>query len=66
MSDKGNRSILEFFLPRLKLSYRTAHVEVEDREDWEMVKRTVDFLFKSQQKKESVDKKEIDEKHATT
>ena len=66
MSDKTNRSILEFFLPRLKLSYRTAHVEVEDREDWEMVKRTVDFLFKSQQQKESVDKKEIDEKHATT
>jgi len=63
MSDKTNRSILEFFLPRLKLSYRTAHVEVEDREDWEMVKRTVDFLFKSQQQKESVDKKETDEKH---
>ena len=66
MSDKTNRSILEFFLPRLKLSYRTAHVEVEDREDWEMVKRTVDFVFKSQQQKESVDKKELDEKHATT
>jgi len=63
MSDKTNRSILEFFLPRLKLNYRTAHVEVEDREDWEMVKRTVDFLFKSQQQKESIDKKEIDEKH---
>lgn len=56
MSDKSNRSIMEFFLPRLKLTYRTAHVEVEDREDWEMVKRTVDFLFKSQQQKQSTDK----------
>jgi hypothetical protein len=27
------------------------------------VKRTVDFLFKSQEKKESVEKKESDKKH---
>jgi len=63
MSEKTNRSIMEFFLPRLKLTYRTAHIEVEDREDWEMVKRTVDFLFKSQEKKESIEKKESEKKH---
>jgi len=62
MSGKTDRSIMEFFLPRLKLTYRTAHVEVEDRDDWELVKRTVDFIFKSQPKKESIEKKELDEK----
>lgn len=52
MSEKTNRSIMEFFLPRLKLTYRTAHVEVEDRDDWELVKRTIDHLFRSVQEKE--------------
>jgi hypothetical protein len=56
-SSHDKKTILDFFLPRLKLTYRTAHVEVEDREDWEIVKRTVDFLFKSQKDKESSDKK---------
>ena len=63
MSSHDKKTILDFFLPRLKLTYRTAHVEVEDREDWEMVKRTVDFLFKSQEKKESIEKKESEKKH---
>ena len=63
MSSHDKKTILDFFLPRLKLTYRTAHVEVEDREDWEMVKRTVDFLFKSQQQKEVREKKESEKKH---
>lgn len=61
-SSHDKKTILDFFLPRLKLTYRTAHVEVEDRDDWELVKRTIDHLFKVVQEKEP---KESIEKEVT-
>lgn len=48
-------NLFDFLRPRIKLTYRTAHVEVEDEEDWKMVKKTVDRLFKAPKKKEVAD-----------
>lgn len=45
-------NLFDFLHPRIKLTYKTAHVEVEDEEDWKTVKKTIDRLFKPQVEKE--------------